>query len=431
MSRWSWVLGALLSGCFQTEPIELASDAIDMTGPTETAEVAGPAETAPSEEDTIALGTPCIAFSQLALNFGARSPGEASEMTATVSACGPHAVRVSAVNLVDDGAGRFSLVSGSGVLLRPNQPMDIIVRYTTGGVTVHEDGSSIADRGVLEIVSDAQVPRQRISLEGYPTECPVARIYAAQGPTVPMGIDLLLDGSGSTASLTGIGDYRWTVEAPFGSTSAFAPDASSVTPTFTLDAEGLYRFHLEVTDALGDTSCVAAVYEVTAIRDMSIYVQLTWQTDGDPNQHDISDPFDIFSAGSDMDLHFLSPKANGVYFGSYDCYFANPSPEWGIFDPADNPTMHRDDTDGAGPETIGLNRPEHDVRYQVGAHYYDDWGYGGSVATLRIYIGGELRDEWSAPLAMDDMWDSHYIDWPSGVVTRIGDVPRITPNFYY
>ena len=32
---------------------------------------------------------------------------------------------------------------------------------------------------------------------------------------------------------------------------------------------------------------------------------------------------------------------------------------------------------------------------------------------------------------MDDMWDSHYIDWPSGTVTRIGNTPRITPNYYY
>jgi hypothetical protein len=132
-----------------------------------------------------------------------------------------------------------------------------------------------------------------------------------------------------------------------------------------------------------------------------------------------------------VDLHFLHPKAYGQYFDwSYDCYWDNIMPEWGIFSPSDNPRLDRDDTDGAGPENLNVNVPEQGVRYQVGVHYWNDWGYGNSFATVRVYIYGVLRDQWAdVELTNDDMWDSHYIDWPSGAVQRIGSSPRIIPNY--
>jgi len=70
------------------------------------------------------------------------------------------------------------------------------------------------------------------------------------------------------------------------------------------------------------------------------------------------------------------------------------------------------------------------VRYQVGVHYWNDWGYSESFATVRVFIDGVLRDQWEGvEMVNDDMWDSHYIDWPSGTVTRIGSEPRITPSY--
>lgn len=134
----------------------------------------------------------------------------------------------------------------------------------------------------------------------------------------------------------------------------------------------------------------------------------------------------MFSAGSDVDLHFLHPKANGVLFGAFDCHVGNANPEWGIFAPNDNPRLDRDDSDGAGPEWLGLAVPEQGARYQVVAHYYNDWGYGDSDVTVRVYVYGILRDEWTTTLTMSDRWDTHTIDWPSGAVSRIGDgAPQI------
>ena len=81
-----------------------------------------------------------------------------------------------------------------------------------------------------------------------------------------------------------------------------------------------------------------------------------------------------------------------------------------------------------------MQQPERDTRYQVGVHYWNDWGYGETFATVRVYIYDVLRDQWdNVRLGQDDLWDTHYIDWPSATVTRIsisaGGHPKITPNF--
>jgi hypothetical protein len=100
----------------------------------------------------------------------------------------------------------------------------------------------------------------------------------------------------------------------------------------------------------------------------------------------------------------------------------------------DSPTPFVSPThDGAGPENLNIQVPEQNVRYQVGAHYWNDWGFGHAFATVRVYIYGVLRDQWAdVRIANGDMWDSHHIDWPSGAVTRItgvGGNPRITPQY--
>ena len=61
----------------------------------------------------------------------------------------------------------------------------------------------------------------------------------------------------------------------------------------------------------------------------------------------------------------------------------------------------------------------------------DDWGYGKVYATVRVYIYGTLRDQWEdVELINDELWDTHFIDWPTGVVTRIGTpaAPQIWQN---
>ncbi len=52
-----------------------------------------------------------------------------------------------------------------------------------------------------------------------------------------------------------------------------------------------------------------------------------------------------------------------------------------------------------------------------------DWGYGPAFATVRVYIEGQLRAEWTdVELVMGDMWDAFDIAWPSGDIVRVGGI---------
>jgi len=62
----------------------------------------------------------------------------------------------------------------------------------------------------------------------------------------------------------------------------------------------------------------------------------------------------------------------------------------------DDPGLDLSDEDGAGPEIVNLHIPE-DVVYKVGVHYWEDWDYGDSYATVRVYSFEELIFEGGHP----------------------------------
>jgi hypothetical protein len=148
-----------------------------------------------------------------------------------------------------------------------------------------------------------------------------------------------------------------------------------------------------------------------------------WDTPGDDDQTDVS--------GSDVDLHFLHPRGNDWFRaggGDYDCYFANPTPDWGLAGRnEDNPSLDIDDTNGAGPENINLDQPENTQAlggpYRVGIHYYRaDAGafagvntFGFSDVTVRIYLGGVLTHEVTRAMNdTNDFWEVAGIIWTDG-----------------
>jgi len=77
--------------------------------------------------------------------------------------------------------------------------------------------------------------------------------------------------------------------------------------------------------------------------------------------------------------------------------------------------------------------PEQGARYCIGVHYYGDYGYGASFATLRVYPYGELRFSQSdIELLQDDMWDVTCVSWPSGELDDLSGgtgTPRITRGY--
>ena len=251
--------------------------------------------------------------------------------------------------------------------------------------------------------------------------CPTAVIRVAQGDEVLPQTRLELDGGDSIGSVNGeVTAWKWSVIQPSGSVSTFMPSPFVRNPSFETNVVGTYTFRLEVFDAGGTRSCNIAEYTVNVTSDDAVRVELSWETPNAP---------DTGSSAADLDLHLLHPSANGAYFDwTYDCYEGNPEPEWGLFGPTDNPRFGGDD-----PEFITIATPQQGMRFQVGTHLREDNEVGPAFATISVYIYGVLRDRWAnVELDEGDLWDSHYIDWPSGTVTRItgeGGAPSINPDY--
>ena len=264
---------------------------------------------------------------------------------------------------------------------------------------------------------------------------------------IPEGLEVIpqtvlhLNGDQSYAAGGPIAKWAWTVVQPVGSQSVFVPSAAFPNPIFEVSVAGTYLFTLTVWDDSGTPSCIPEEAEVVVIPDEAIHVELLWNTPNDPDQTDEGP-----EAGADVDLHFLHPFASGPdldgdgepdgwFDQPFDCFWTNPHPNWGSFDPTvdDDPGLDRDDADGAGPENLNLNIPEGDKTYAIGVHYRDDHTYGPSYVTLRVYIYAVLVFELSdVKLLAHDMWEVATIQWPSGAVTLVtsGDGNyKTTPNY--
>jgi hypothetical protein len=253
-----------------------------------------------------------------------------------------------------------------------------------------------------------------------------------EGSEVVVQTTLHLSGALSSAPQGEVKRWQWSVIQPAGSVSQFFPSAEVPTPMFTPNVIGTYIFRLDVFDTTGQRSCAPAEYVVEVTSPDAIHVELLWRTPGDIDETDEGGGPN-FSRGSDVDLHFLYPFAVRYFDVDWDCFWLTPELEWPPAGPAGNPRLDRDDRDGGGPENLNMADPEPGSSYRVGVHYYNDWGYGDAYATVRVYIYGVLRDQWSeVRITNGDLWQSHTIEWPSGMVrrsTRADGSPDITPRY--
>lgn len=386
------------------------------------------------------LQGPCVRVNPTRVDFGGKIVGQLSEIMLEVQSCGDVDLIISNIDVVEDTSGVFDIdksrIATTPITLAPDASVMVPVTYFPSAVAIlGGDGQFVRDIGKLRIQSNAFLPDFDVDLTGFGTDgrCPTAVIQVLQGDEVLPQTNLQLDAINSTASQGAVTAWEWSVVPPSGSVSTFVPSRFVRNPTFEANIVGAYTFRLKVFDAMGTASCSDAEYTVNVTSDDAIRVELLWRTPGDPDETDSTSGFGP-SVGSDVDLHFLHPRANGNYFDlQWDCFWENSTPEWGFFGPTDNPRLDRDDTDGGGPENLNMQLGEAGgVRYQVGVHYWDDWGFGPAFVTVRVYIYGVLRDQWAdVRLTNSDLWSTHYIDWPSTTVTRItgpGGSTMITPN---
>ncbi|HRE87993.1 MAG TPA: hypothetical protein PK095_02545 [Myxococcota bacterium] len=209
--------------------------------------------------------------------------------------------------------------------------------------------------------------------------------------------------------------YRWSAIQPEGSVSTFQPSAFVANPTFELNVAGVYTFILEVLDGDGQVLGTAR-YTMSAVPVSDLHISLTWQTPNDPDETNTGN-----DAGSDLDLHLLRTDLGATWFDpAHDIFW--DSPGGAAPDGSPRPSLDRDDTDGGGPENINFTSSGGGT-YAVGVHYWASHGYGSSFATVRIYVRGQLVEEWAnVELEDRELWHSHHIDMTGAdiVVTRVG-----------
>ena len=397
---------------------------------------------------------PCLALNPDEINFGGKKYGEAAVTPLEIKSCGDEPLELYGISIGEDSSPDFE-VDLSALSHEPAIDNPVVVP-TEETVTIQvvfvpdmenpfdDDGNILLDEGTVVVQSNAPEGGALVPLSGagVAVACPTAVIVCAEGDEVTPSTELHLHGDQSYAPNGAIQKWEWDVEQPADSESVFSPSAAFPNPTFEVDRLGKYTFSLTVYDEDDTPSCIPAAYQVMVAPTDGIRVELVWHTPGDPDETDEGP-----ETGTDLNLHFVHPLAEGPDLDAdgapdgwfdmpFDCFWFNGNPNWGNYDLGidDDPHLDRDDVDGAGPENITLSSPE-SVTYRVGVHYWDDWGYGPSAATVRVYIYAQLVLEVAdVNMVKGDMWEVCTIKWTTyepqiGLVTTGDGQYKITPNY--
>lgn len=372
---------------------------------------------------------PCLLVAPAEIDFGFIDLDETVVRSVRIRNCSPNADTTYEITDID-GSGSFTLEDEAmgPRTLAPGQADVVEVRFRPTRSGAHSATVRIT-------TDDVDERRKRVELTGRAAQepCPVAAIEAratnrqttyARPTGTFQGVPLdsvTLDARGSRGADANIEKYEWTlVSKPTDSGAVFTNTEQEMLRRLWLDLAGEYVVELNVVDTQGRSSCSVARMTLISRADQDIHLQLVWDTPSDPDQTD--------SSGSDVDLHLLHPLGEWN-LRPYDCFWQNMEPDWGEprsilpdgtrvgYD--DDPSLDIDDTDGKGPENINLDNPE-PVTYGVGVHYFSDHGYSLSYATVRIYIGGILFEEYVGRRISDgDFWYVADIEWPGGVIDTV------------
>ena len=380
---------------------------------------------------------PCLKAEPAEVDFETVVTTTLKQIPVQLSSCGDKAVEITNVRLTEDSSPDFDLnLSAMGefsetnpLRLEPTESVQFTVEYLPLSVDADPEGNPIPDTGMVLVDNSSVYTPKEIPINGTGVagESPVAdfKIMTPDGIEVPDGGDVLVetnlqffDQSYDPTTGGGIASYEWTAVAPAGSADVFYPNGMFKNPTFEANVVGDYLFRLKVFNKLGIASLHEAEKLIHVKAGQGCHVELTWNTPNDPDPTDQC--FAGKDCGTDLDLHVVHPyasspdvdkdgKPDGFFDLKYDCFWFNPHPVWVedfAINPLYQPHLDRDDTDGAGPENFNYVIPETGKCYKVGAHYWDDHGFGASYPTIKMFIDGELVYEKTAPKMKNlDMWE--------------------------
>lgn len=365
------------------------------------------------------LGQPELVITPEVCDFGQVGVGVTSFCDITLENLGQRDLQIPSVGFSPDTPlnvfGAASVIAVP-VFIAPGTGVSVRLYATPDSV----DGSS----GTFTLTSnDPDRPSAEVPLlvEGAQAPTAVARVLSINGNTVndpspqvqPLD-DVVLTGQDSVAASANgsIVSYHWEwVSKPAESSLELTtPDQMTTQFFFSsaagevrgIDVAGTFVVRLTVTDDLGQTSTNDARVTLNAIPSEALHVQLTWD-----------------ASVNDIDFH-LKKGANADYCGTTGCYFGNCKassgsyPEWdGVSGrTAGDPTLDVDDLSGYGPENINIDAPVDDI-YTVGVHFWG--GTLSTFATVKIFVNGALREEYSRELvSSDDFWEVAQVQWANG-----------------
>ncbi len=406
---------------------------------------------------------PCIDVTPRRVDFGGKLVGSVSTIDVEVSSCGTEPLSLSSIALDPASSLDFELdftslpegfeagpTAGNPLSIPVNERVTVKVVYVPDGVNPRDANNvPIPDEGTLLFRSDAfeaELPVP-VSGAGSDVDCPTPVIRSEQGEEVVPQTVVTLDGRQSYAPFGAIARYNWTIVSWPEDTPrpTLLPSFTDPAPLAELNSVGLYTFRLNVRDQFGNASGVAACpdaeYTILVQPDQAIHIELTWVT-----ANEAATTEDGEGKGTDLDLHFAHQNAVGPdldgdgaadpwFDQNWDVFWFNPAPNWASFDPVvrDDPSLDRDDIDGGGPENMNLSVPEDDVVYTIGVHYWNDWRFGASDATVKVFHYADLVYEATlTDMAPLDMWCVGEIHWPEPAVIPCaadGEPELVTPRY--
>lgn len=404
---------------------------------------------------------PCFSLTPT-VDLGISTPGSSRHVPIPIVNCGDTPLCLTRVQVTTsaDKAAEFALgfddlkdmcphidfATGPSMVqpccVPPGVAASVQVRYQPTAISplsTPEDANSppLPDTADLHIEATPEATRVvKLSAVSVKATCPLAKVGIVEGSDLPPQTPVHLRSDGSMGSGgAALKTYAWKVTQPEGSHQSFEPNSAFPNPQFRANVAGSYTFCLQVTDVNGAISCAEACQTVTVTPIQTVHVELLWDTPQDADQSDTG-----VAAGADMDLHLaVGTGATGPdrdcdgtpdpWFGkNSDCFWNNPTPQWGSTDwqNHDDPTLDLADEDGAGPEIVTLPQPAGDANkgqtYAVGVHYWNDNGLGKSSASVRVFILGKLvLATPKVELSPLDLWYVAKIQWPNALSGGTGE----------
>jgi hypothetical protein len=397
---------------------------------------------------------PCLNVLPSALEFPASLVSRTDSRPVTLESCGGAALEITDVRIEGDVEGVFRVEDALELpLLLPAAPPQGERPSTSLSISFSPREQKIYNATLVISNNDPVAPERRVNILGRGAEniCPQARAAEDEFLVYPLDT-VVLDGSPSVDQDGPNNlpvEYEWVITSrPEGSVSqpverfndpqqpadgGLPDDRATPFALFFIDLPGYYTAELRVRDQFGLDSVACrnpAVVTIVAEPDEAIQVQLSWQP--------ISEEDLGRERAADLDVHMRHPNAPAWFTSPYDCYFNNPTPDWGqLNNPQDDPFLDLDDFSSNGPENLTLAVPESTEilggEYVVGVDYYrqtdrvDGYVYGPARAYVRVFIEGVLawdytsegQDGFKDMMAEGHFWEAASISWPTGEVRTV------------